>query len=56
MGAGYRRDAKNKVIKGTHKEKVTRHVFAETTYVVTAPPEFACMVRPRHSYIFYVSS
>jgi len=35
---------------------VTSHVFAETTHVVAAPCVFACLVIPRRSYIFQVSS
>jgi len=41
----------------TKKPKnVTSHVFAKTTHVVAAPCGFACVVIPRRSYIFRVSS
>jgi len=36
------------------KQNVTSHVFAETTHVVAAPHGYACVVTPRHIYIFRV--
>ena len=35
---------------------MTSHVFAETTHVVAAPCGFVCVVIPRRSYRFQVSS
>jgi len=41
------RDPKNKVKRSLKKPKhVTCHVFAETTHVVAAPPNFAWVVLP----------